>query len=237
MCRKLGLALVEAWQQSPFLFGLYAGTLSLVSLWAGRGVFREITKLKQLKTIESQKNIAERVKKSVQAGEASHFVSTIELPQEFDETLAKFEHLKHSHLNDAELLTLYDETVLLHVDEKAKKIVHKYAAESALLLAVSPFALLDMFLVLIRNQKMLTELTQCYGIELGYLSRIKLIRGIFTNILFAGASELLTDLGSQLLSLETNWTLIRQTRARFSWWFADSEIRLSGHVFVSSNTI
>ena len=199
---ELGLSLVEAWQQSPILFALYSATIGLIGAWAGRGIYREFKKLRKLKTIESQQDIAERVEQSMQMGEASKFVSTIKLPEEFDNVQANFEQQKHSHLNDAELLKLYDDTVLVEVDVKAKKIVHKYAAESALLLAVSPFALLDMFLVLIRNQKMLTELTECYGIELGYMSRVKLIRGISTNILFAGASELLTDLGSQLLSLE-----------------------------------
>ncbi|MBE8168145.1 MAG: DUF697 domain-containing protein, partial [Shewanella sp.] len=53
-----------------------------------------------------------------------------------------------------------------------------------------------------RNQRMLTELAQCYGIDLGYASRVKLIKGIISNILFAGSAELLTDIGSQLLSLE-----------------------------------
>ncbi|RYV02525.1 TIGR01620 family protein [Shewanella sp. OPT22] len=199
---ELGLTLLEAWQQSPFLFGLYSATIGLVGTWAGRGLFREYKKLKKLKDIESQRETAVRVEKSVQTGEVSKFIAGIKLPEAFDDSISTYNELTHSHLNDSELLKLYDETVMSVVDEKAKKIVHKYAAESALLLAVSPFAILDMCLVLLRNQKMLNELAQCYGIELGYMSRIKLIRGIFTNILFAGASELLTDLGSQLLSLE-----------------------------------
>ncbi len=199
---ELGLSLAEAWQQSPFLFGLYSAAIGLVGAWAGRGIYREFKKLSKLKAIKSQQDNAERVGQSMQTGEAGKFISAIKLPPEFEIVQADFEKLKHPHLNDAELLKLYDETVLAGVDAKAKKIVHKYAAESALLLAVSPFASLDMLLVLLRNQKMLSELTRCYGIELGYISRMKLIRGIFTNILFAGASELLTDLGGQLFSLE-----------------------------------
>lgn len=64
-----------------------------------------------------------------------------------------------------------------------------------------------MALILWRNQKMIQDIARCYGVELGYWSRIRLIRGILVNILYAGTTELATDLGTQLLSVEMSGKL------------------------------
>ncbi len=199
---EVGTTLVDAWIQSPILFAVYSSAIGVISAWASLGIFREFNKLRQLKNIENQRRVAERISKSMQVGEADKVIASIDLKNVESMTLQRFQDSLSLELNDAEKLHLFDEIILKEQDEKAKKIVHKYAAESALLLAVSPFAMLDMALVLLRNQRMLTELAQCYGIDLGYASRVKLIKGIIGNVLFAGSAELLTDIGSQLLSLE-----------------------------------
>ncbi|MBE8168089.1 MAG: DUF697 domain-containing protein, partial [Shewanella sp.] len=192
---EIGTTLIDAWVQSPVLFAIYSGAISVISAWGLLGVFRECRKLKQLKNIETQQKNAERISKSMQVGEADKVIASIDLKSVDRMTIHRFQDSLSVEFNDAEKLHLFDEIILKEQDEKAKKIVHKYAAESALLLAVSPFAMLDMALVLLRNQRMLTELAQCYGIDLGYASRVKLIKGIISNILFAGSAELLTDIG------------------------------------------
>lgn len=196
------LGLKNAWIESPWLFGLYASVMIVLALWAtGIGV-SEWRKLVRLKSVEESQQIGDRLSQSVQSGEADRFINKIidKLPR--DISLETYLSTIRDEHNDAEKLILFDELVLVERDVKAKKMVRGFVMESALLLAASPLAVLDMAIILWRNQRMIYNIADCYGIELGYWSRIKLIRGVIVNIIYAGASEIATDLGTQLLSVE-----------------------------------
>jgi putative membrane protein len=101
---------------------------------------------------------------------------------------------------DAEIIDLYDALVVAEQDKRAALVVSHYSAESAALVALSPLAIADMLLVVWRNLKMIEKLASLYGIELGYWSRIRLLRLVFINMAAAGASELAIDSGMDLLS-------------------------------------
>ncbi|NRD73468.1 TIGR01620 family protein [Shewanella sp. VB17] len=201
------LGLNRAWITSPWLFGLYASVLSVFVLWAVGISISEWRKLTTFKSVIESQQTGDRLSQSLQSGEADKFINNIiaklpnDLPLEDYLSSIKDEH------NDAEKLILFDELVLSASDAKAKKLVWRFAQESALLLAASPLAALDMAIILWRNQGMIYGIAQCYGIELGYLSRLKLIRGIITNIIYAGASEIAADLGTQLLTVEVTGKL------------------------------
>ncbi|MCE9684974.1 YcjF family protein [Shewanella sp. AS16] len=196
------LALHDAWLDSPWLFGLYAGVLAITTSWAAAGVVSEWRKLKRLKRVADSQASGRRLQQSMQMGEAEGFIAPLLSQYPPSPGQEKFKAALSEEHNDAECLQLFDTLVLSERDRLAKKIVRRYAAQSALLLAASPLALLDMAIILWRNQSMIRDVARCYGIELGYWSRIKLIRSIVINILYAGTSELVTDLGTQLLSVE-----------------------------------
>ncbi|WP_394388119.1 TIGR01620 family protein [Shewanella woodyi] len=196
------LGLKAAWVESPWLFGLYFSVISVVVLWAGNIALSEWRKLVRLKSVEESQQVGDRLSQSLQSGEADKFINRLidKLPSEV--SLEPYLDSVRDEHNDAEKLILFDDLVLSDRDLKAKKLVRRFAQESALLLAASPLAVLDMAIILWRNQRMIYKIAECYGIELGYWSRIKLIRGVIVNILYAGASEVATDLGTQLLSVE-----------------------------------
>lgn len=201
------LGLQAAFVQSSWLFGLYASVTGVVLLWAAKVTFVEWRKLKALKHIEDTQTVGKRLVHSMQMGEADPFIDEIvaKLPKTAE--LTKFQQNNTPEHNDAEKLMLFDSIVLTERDLVAKKIVRRFAQESALLLAASPLAVLDMAIILWRNQSMINKIADCYGIELGYWSRIKLIRSIIGNIIYAGSSEIITDLGTQLLSVEMSGKL------------------------------
>ncbi|MCL1042176.1 YcjF family protein [Shewanella marisflavi] len=201
---ELLLTLRQAWFESPLLFALYGTVTSVVGLWACVIAIKEWRQLKRLRSVEEAQAVSERLSVSMQRGEADKFIDKIisALPGEID-TQRYYRLVREEH-NDAERLLLFETSVLPQLDAKAKKLVHRYASESALLLAASPIAVLDMAIILWRNQKMIAQLASCYGIELGYWSRIKLIRSVITNIIYAGTSEVVTDIGTQLFSLEVS---------------------------------
>ncbi|QSX42031.1 TIGR01620 family protein [Shewanella cyperi] len=198
---QTGLGLWDAWQQSPWLFGLYSLVTTLVLAWGGSAALREYRLLQRLKGAEDLREQGHRLSASMQMGEADGFIAKLGIENE-PEGWRHYLSLCSDEHNDAEKLKLFEASVITRQDERARRLVNRYAMEAAALLAASPLALLDMGIMLWRNQKMIREVALCYGVELGYWSRIRLIRGILLNIFYAGTSELVTDLGTQLLSVE-----------------------------------
>lgn len=109
-----------------------------------------------------------------------------------------------SQLNEAynakEVLYLFSENVLKPIDKEVKRMISKNAAENAVIVAVSPLAIVDVLLMAARNIALVNKITRAYGMELGYISRLKLFRMVLSNMVFAGATEIATDVGMDFFS-------------------------------------
>ena len=57
-----------------------------------------------------------------------------------------------------------------------------------------------MFFIAWRNIRLINKIAAIYGIELGYFTRLRLLRMVFVNLAFAGATEIVQDLGMDWLS-------------------------------------
>jgi putative membrane protein len=101
----------------------------------------------------------------------------------------------HETHNDREVVALYAQLVQPVLDNQARREINRSAAESTLMIAVSPLALVDMAFIAWRNLRLINRIAALYGIELGYYSRIRLFRLVLLNIAFAGASELVREVG------------------------------------------
>lgn len=106
------------------------------------------------------------------------------------------------HWSSKEQLQRFEEDILSCADQQVNRVISKYSVDAAVLVALSPSAMLDMLLMLWRNQRMVTKIAAAYGIKLGYWSRIKLWRQLLANIAYAGASEAISDLGASMLGAE-----------------------------------
>lgn len=119
-------------------------------------------------------------------------------------TVAQNAERWQSQLNEAynakEVMYLFSENVLAPLDKQAKKLISKSATENAIIVAVSPLAIVDMLMVAWRNIALVNKITQTYGMELGYFSRLKLFKMVLTNMVFAGATEIATDVGAEFFS-------------------------------------
>lgn len=102
--------------------------------------------------------------------------------------------------NAKEVLYLFGETVLSPIDNQVKKMISRYASENALIVAVSPLAVADVLMTAWRNIAMVNQISRAYGMELGYLSRLKLFKMVLTNMIFAGATEVVSDVGMEYFS-------------------------------------
>ncbi len=106
----------------------------------------------------------------------------------------------HETHNDGETVRLYVQLVQPVLDRQARREISRHAAESALMIAVSPLALVDMAFIAWRNIRLVNRIAAIYGIELGYYSRLRLFRLVLLNMAFAGASELVREVGMDWMS-------------------------------------
>ncbi len=206
-----GLGLVETglfvWQQlmDNLLLGVaWAGAVALVSLGASGSVLREWRLLRRLRRRQDARARSESLLAEPGLGEGRAFCEQLAREtgllnsESYQRWLADID----SHHDDAELLRLYSRQVLSTQDALAHACVSRWSGEAAVLVAISPLASVDMLLILWRNLKMVEGIARCYGIRLGYWSRVQLLRQIGRHMLYAGAAELITDVGLDWLGAE-----------------------------------
>lgn len=112
-------------------------------------------------------------------------------------------HMNEGH-SASETAYLFSQTVLKPVDNQAQKLISKNAIESAAIVAVSPLAIVDVFFIAWRNIRLINQLAKLYHIELGYISRLRLLRMVLLNMAFAGATEVIQDMGMDWLSQDVS---------------------------------
>lgn len=230
-CSFLTIIAIEAFDffssgftHSPIITSIYALLLTAISLVAGKSVWRELIGLRQFKKRQNLKQQASEFFDNTTELEDESNVKGKEFCQKISDNLpcdlifdsskdqdAWHEALTSDH-NSTELVQLYSRVVLSKVDEKALNEVAKFSTEAVVLVALSPVAIIDMLIMLSRNLRMINKVAGLYGLKLGYWSRIKLIKQVFVNMAYAGASELIADFGSDMLGAE----LLGKLSARFA---------------------
>ncbi len=175
---------------------------------AGLGISaigKELLKLRRLRHHFSVHEQSEALLKSSGLGKGKPFCEQLAKESGISDVNPSFNRwqsaINDTH-NDAEILQMYEGMVITKQDQQAKAIVAKLSTEAAVLVAVSPLAIVDILLVAWRNFKLIDELAQVYGVELGYWSRLKLFKLVLVNMAVAGATEVATDAGMDLLSMD-----------------------------------
>lgn len=201
---ETGDFLIQSWLSSPFMAALYTSAVGLGLVVAGKTLIAEIKQLRRLKQVNRWQKDAERMEQAEQIGQARNMCTQISksLPVSNQLALTTFEQALKDDFSDDDVVRLYSDMVLSPIDEKAVKLISRHATETSLMVAISPMALLDMVLMMWRNFKMIEQICALYGVELGYWSRIKLTKTVFKNVAYAGASELIADIGAAALSME-----------------------------------
>lgn len=119
-----------------------------------------------------------------------------------DDLTALWQNYDQTHWSPVEQQQRFEVDVLALADQQAQREISRFAGEGAVLVAASPSAILDMLVMLWRNQRMISRIAAIYGVRLGYWSRIRLWRQLLANIVYAGASEVIMDAGTVMLGAE-----------------------------------
>jgi putative membrane protein len=193
------IAMIE---NMDWLAGVWLVILTALGMLALRQVFIEYTGLKQLKRQSEVRTQSEQMANTSVIGLAEQHCLKIakNLPNDYQRLVANWRESFDLHHCDSEVLCLFEHLVLAPIDKLAMKQVTKNASAASVMIAVSPFALLDMLIVLWRNIRMMNQVSEIYGLQLGYWGRVKLIRKIFRTMVYAGATEILSDAGNYAFS-------------------------------------
>ena len=193
------IAMVE---QLDWLASVWLAIFAVLGVLVVRQVFIEYSGLQQLKRQHNIRSESQTLSNSSVIGLAEQHCLKIakSLPNDYQHLVANWSDSLEPHLCDKEILCLFEHQVLAPIDQLAIKQVSNNASAASVMIAVSPFALLDMLVVLWRNIRMMNQVSEIYGLHLGYWAKVKLMRNIFHTMLYAGAAEILSDAGNYALS-------------------------------------
>lgn len=95
--------------------------------------------------------------------------------------------------NDREVIAHIDRVFLQPLDKEAQRRISNFSIQTGVVVAVSPWASLDMLLSLWRSIKMIDDIAQVYGMRPSLSNRYKLLRLVIHQLAFIGVSEILMD--------------------------------------------
>lgn len=95
--------------------------------------------------------------------------------------------------DDSELLAYMDRHFFQKLDQQALGRISQHSQQVALMVALSPFAAVDMLLAVWRSIRMLDEICQIYGVRPSLPARTHLLTMVLEQMALAGATELLSD--------------------------------------------
>lgn len=193
----------QAWVTQDWI-ALGGGAAGALIVAAGAGsLISEWRRLYRLRERAEERDEARELLASHGIGKGRAFCEKLASQAGLDAghpALQRWQASLHETHNDREIVALYAQLVQPVLDRQARREISRYAAESTLMIAVSPLALVDMAFIAWRNLRLVNRIAALYGIDLGYFSRIRLFRLVLLNIAFAGASELVREVGMDWMS-------------------------------------
>lgn len=194
----------ESWQSSVLQGTAVTGLTLCAGLLLSRLGYREWRLWRQLSRRQGWREDSARLQQSMQFGEAYPMCQQMAAAMSPYVQLnwQTFEQQRKTEYTDAELLQLFEVTVLSHIDKAADLQIRQAAVQTGVAVALSPFALADMLLVMWRGSLMLRELSLLYGAPLGKLRSLAMMKHFIQTVFFTGAAEVAVDVGADLVGAE-----------------------------------
>ncbi len=190
------------------------GVMYLVMLFSligilGFGIFKEMLgylKIKKIDTIQEEATaLTTKSSKKVRAfAKKVIALYSDHEDEQIRDAVKAFSYELPSMLDD-EIMQRLNDIILTKMDEKAKKIITKYANQTALSTAISPVAMIDAILILSRSHVMVKEIATVYGLRPNLFAELALIKKVFVTMAFAGITDIMLHhshdiLGASVLS-------------------------------------
>ncbi|MGP9802269.1 TIGR01620 family protein [Rheinheimera sp. NSM] len=200
------LMLQQSWQHSVLQGGLLSMITAAVLVLLSSVLWRELKLWRRLARNRQWQHSAQRIRHSVQFGEAEplcrQVAASLPATPAIAAAVQHWQNALQPQHSDEEQLQLFEHFVLFELDKQAQQLVYRAATDTSLAVAISPFALADMLLVLWRSSRLLRELAQLYGGAIGQLRSLVLLKRLLAALLWAGGSELALDMASDVIGSE-----------------------------------
>ncbi|MHA6612738.1 YcjF family protein [Photobacterium damselae] len=196
---------VTAYQSADWLSLGWSVLVAGIATMGITALGRELLNLRRLKHRQTERDQAQELLNADGIGNGKVFCTKLAKQSQISTENTGYDRWIHSLAathNDREVMALYDKMVVSQQDKMARQLVARYSSEAAVMVALSPLAIADMLLVAWRNFRLIEQVSNVYGVELGYWSRIRLVKLVLANMAFAGASEIATDIGTEVLSMD-----------------------------------
>lgn len=200
---QTGQWLYDAWLTRDWIALGCGGACTLLVVAALGALGSEWRRLWHLRTRAEARETGRALLQSHEMGRGRDFCQKLAQQAGLDSghpALQRWHASLHDTHSDRDTVRLYAQLVQPVQDRQARREIGRHAAESTLMIAVSPLALVDMAFIAWRNLRLVNRIAAIYGIELGYFSRIRLFRLVLLNMAFAGASELVREVGMDWMS-------------------------------------
>lgn len=199
--------LIDTWQANRWIAFAFAVAFFTMSLAGIGAIVSEWQKLRWLRYHHQQQTISRQMllDSPIESGEKAQLfcksvLANLNKTSDISQAETRWLSQLEEGYNSKEVLYLFSENVLAPLDAQAKKLISKSAVENAIIVMVSPLAWIDVMMTAWRNIALVNKITQIYGMELGYISRLKLFKMVLTNMVFAGATEVVNDVGMEFFS-------------------------------------
>jgi putative membrane protein len=200
-CVELVLFIQQMYVSEDWLSGLWLVVAGIILSLLVASVISEWRGLRQLKRQQKSRQTSLELFKTPAIGLGQDHCLAVarRLPDAYEPAIIAWQNSVNEHHTDSEIISLFEHLVIAKVDHRALANVMSNAGAASVMIAVSPFALVDMAIVLWRNVRMMNQISETYGVRLGYWGRVALIRRIFQTMLYAGAAEIISDAGNYAL--------------------------------------
>ncbi|WOG26513.1 TIGR01620 family protein [Endozoicomonas sp. 8E] len=192
------------------VFGLLvAGLIGLL----GKAAWEYFGYQKEFKGIDQLQSDAESILKARSCGHARTWLAKLTAlyrNKPHQPLLEKALSTLPDYADDAETLQHLDQQLFRNLDKQAISRISRHSQQTAILVAISPLALLDILLSGWRCLKMLDEICQIYGLRPSLSARVRLLKMTLTQMALAGSTELITDQLADLASSKLISTISSQ---------------------------
>jgi len=179
-------------------------------------VGREIRDYRRLQEVCELRRLAEAALAEPGQGQArrlvQRFADLYSAQPPLQRRLSQFEESIADYHTNGEILDRFSRVMIKPMDAQAYAIINRYAVDTAIVTAISPFAALDVLLTLWRNTRMIRAIASHYGVRPGFTGSLTLLKYVLQNLVTAGASHYVSDALAEAMGSD----LVGKLSQRFS---------------------
>lgn len=200
----VSMLVVDAYQfiNQQYVNSLFLGTFFLLLVIAITSAvltlsWRAYENIQLLRTVSNLQREGNLLVETNSYGNAIHYINRIAHfyvhRPDIKARLDRFYVMLNDSHYDREICTLFSSHVMKEIDQQAYRIVTQRSKETALLVMVSPIALLDTVFTLWRNVRMIRDIATLYGGRPSFFASVSLVSSVMQNLVYADVSEILAE--------------------------------------------